>query len=119
MRIVNSHQSELWPAAPTVFTGTLTLPDTIDLTWTDTTPNDHLGFRLERQVGTGWLQIANLGFNVTSYSDTGLACGRLYEYRLYAYNGSGNSAYATPVEISTPACVYPLVNPLYLPTVRR
>ncbi len=119
LNVVDSHLSDSWPAPPTVFTGTLTLPDQIDLTWTDNTSNDHLGFRLERLVGLGWLQMANLGLHVTSYSDAGLACGQPYEYRLFAYNGSGNSAYTTPVKLSTPACVYPLVNPLYLPTVRR
>ena len=121
LSVVDSHLSDLWPAPPSVFTGTLTLPDQIDLTWTDnTTPIDHQGFRLERRLGTGWLQVAQLGFNVTSYSDAGLACGQPYQYRLFAYNDSGDSAYATPVEISTPACVYPIPGyPLFLPTVRR
>ena len=120
LSVVDSHLSDLWPAPPSVFTGTLTLPDQIDLTWTDTTPIDHQGFRLERRLGTGWLQVAQLGFNVTSYSDAGLACGQPYQYRLFAYNDSGDSAYATLDEISTPACVYPLTGyPLFLPIVRR
>ena len=121
LNVVDSQLSASWPAPPTAFTGTLTLPDTINLTWTDNTPPyDHLGFRLERLMGVGWMQIADLGSNVTSYSDSGLACGQPYQYRLFAYNANGNSAYATPVELSTPACLYPIPGyPLFLPLVRR
>jgi len=53
-----------------------------------------------------------VGANVASYSDTGLTEGTIYCYRVYAYNGSGDSAYsnvacATPqsgnvVTVSTP-----------------
>jgi hypothetical protein len=97
----------------------LTLPDQIDLTWTDNATNEN-GYRLERRFGTGWLQIADLGYGVTKYRNAGLACGLPYEYRLYAYSAGGNSAYATLAPISTPACLYPIpYYPLFLPTVHR
>lgn len=119
LSVVNSHQSLDWPAPPTSFTGTLTLPDQIDLTWAYTSGTAS-GFRLERLVGAGWLQLANLGLHIGYYSDAGLACGQPYQYRLYAYNDYGNSTIVTLDPISTPPCVYPIPGyPLYMPIVRR
>ncbi len=119
LRVVDGHLSEFWPAPPIAFTGALTLPDQIDLSWTDNAANEN-GYRLERRLGTGWLQIADLGYGVTKYRDAGLACEQPYEYRLYAYNATGSSAYVPLAPIYTPACLYPIpYNPLFLPTVRR
>jgi len=67
LSVVDSQVSDAWPAAPTSFTGTLTLDDQIDMDWTDGATNDHLGFRLRRRLGNGWMQVAQLGFNVNSY----------------------------------------------------
>jgi hypothetical protein len=75
--------------------------------------------RLERLVGLGWLQLANLAPNVTSYSNVDLPCGQEYDYRLLTYNAGGSSDYAT-TSLSTPACEYQVFrHVIYLPTVRR
>jgi hypothetical protein len=118
LNVVDSHLSDSWPAPPTAFTGTVTLPDQIDLTWADNSTGE-LGYRLERHLGVAWLLEADLGYGVTSYQDSGLPCGQPYEYRVYAFNESGNSTPAT-VELSTPACVYPIQwNLLNLPIIMR
>jgi|GEM_PF-2516334 len=119
VRVVNSRLSETLPAPPTVFTGTLTAPDTLDLTWTDPSNPQPQGYRLERQVGLGWLQIAKLSYNVTVYRDAGLACGHSFLYRVFAYNASGESS-PVMAAFTTPVCSYPPMGyPLFLPHIRR
>src|SRR5688572_27275120 len=62
----------------------------INLTWQDASHNE-TGFRVDRRTGSGgtWSQIASLGANTTSYSNTGLAIGTAYYYRVVAFNNSG------------------------------
>ena len=119
LNLVDSHLSDSWPAPPTVFTGTLTLPDQIDLTWTDNADNES-GYRLERLVGIGWLQIADMGFGVTKYRDAGLACGQTYRVPPVRLQFRRQFGPCHARALSTPACVYPIpYNPLFLPIVRR
>ncbi len=65
------------------------------LTWTDASSNES-GFRIERRVaGTGsFIEIATVGAGVPTYTDTTAAAASSYEYRVCAYNNSGNSAYS-------------------------
>jgi hypothetical protein len=75
----------------------------INLTWVDN-DNNETGFVIQRCTGskcTNFAQIATVGANVTSYSDTGLAARTTYRYRVYAYNASGNSAYSNIVKVTT------------------
>ncbi len=68
----------------------------INLSWTDHADNED-GFRIERKTGTGgtYSQIATVGTNVTSYSNSmALTANTVYCYRLRAFNGIGNSAYS-------------------------
>ncbi len=67
----------------------------IDLTWADNSDNED-GFKVERSLSgvAGFAQIATVGANVTSYSDTGLEPGTPYGYRVRAYNAAGSSAYS-------------------------
>lgn len=57
----------------------------IDLSWTDNSITE-TGFRIERrQGGAGpFTAVANLGADITSYSDTGLTPGTLYQYHVRA-----------------------------------
>jgi peptidyl-Asp metalloendopeptidase len=81
-------------AAPTNLTATATGVRTIALNWTDNSAGES-GFKIERSVnGRGFSQIATVGANVTSFSQSGLRRGRTYSYRVRAYNGSGYSAYS-------------------------
>src|SRR5207237_9955507 len=55
-------------------------------------------FRIERCQGAGcatFAEIATVGANVVSYSNTGLTAATTYQYRVRAYNTGGNSAYST------------------------
>jgi hypothetical protein len=65
----------------------------LHLTWTDTASNED-GFRIERKMGTQgtFTQMATVGANITSYTDSGLVAGKTYCYRVQAFNVAGNSS---------------------------
>jgi predicted phage tail protein len=96
------------PAAPTSLVATAESDTQINLTWTDNADNE-AGFKIERCTGAGcsnFAQIATVGANVKSYSNTGLTASTSYSYRVRAYNAAGDSAYsntATAVTQATPA----------------
>jgi hypothetical protein len=80
--------------APTNLLATAVAVRTIALTWTDNSAGEN-GFQIERSVnGKGFSQIATVGANVTSFSQSGLRRGRTYSYRVRAYNSAGYSAYS-------------------------
>jgi titin len=75
----------------------------INLAWTDTADNE-TGFKIERCVGEGCIdftQIATVGANMTSYSNTGLAASTSYSYRVRATNASGDSDYSSTTSATT------------------
>ena len=51
--------------------------------------------------GAGFAEIATVGADVESYSDTGLAAGTTYTYRVRAYNGAGSSGYSNEDSATT------------------
>src|SRR5207244_2267828 len=62
------------------------------------------GLKIERCQGVGctnFSQIATVGANVTSYSNTGLPAGTTYLYRVRAYNTGGDSAYSNTASATT------------------
>jgi flagellar hook assembly protein FlgD len=67
----------------------------INLSWTDNA-NDETGFSIERKTGSGgtYAEIATVGANVTTFSDSGLAYNSTYYYRLRAYNNPDKSNYS-------------------------
>lgn len=86
--------------------GTVTISQTqIDLNWTDNSTNEQ-GFKVERSPDgiDSWSQIAAVGANAVTYSNTGLTCGSTYYYRIRAYNAGGDSAYTDPVQGVTVIC---------------
>ncbi len=91
------------PAAPSNLAATANGTSQIDLTWTDNS-NDEDGFKIERHAGDGnFVEIANLGADVTSFNDSGLNPGTTYTYQIRAFNSGGNSTYDGPVsETTTP-----------------
>lgn len=91
------------PAAPTNLAATVVSRSQINLTWVDNASNE-TGFRIERCKGstcTNFTQIATVGADVISFSNTGLIANTTYRYRIYAYNINGNSGYSNIVKVTT------------------
>ena len=67
----------------------------LQLTWTDNSTNED-GFKIERKTGTtgSYAEIATVGANVTSYTNTALVDGSTYCFQVRAYNAAGNSPFA-------------------------
>ena len=50
-----------------------------------------------------WSARATTAANVSRFTDTGLAAGTAYVWRVKAYNAVGNSGYSNPLSATTPA----------------
>lgn len=94
------------PASPSGLNASAVSSTQINLTWVDNALNE-TGFKIERKTGAGgtYAQIATVGANVTTYSDTGLAAATVYFYRVRSTNSIGDSAYSTEVSAATFATV--------------
>jgi hypothetical protein len=91
------------PTAPTVLTATATSATAINLAWTDNANNES-GFAIERALGAGaFAQIASVGADAVTYTDSGLAAATAYSYRVRAYNAGGYSAYTNTATATTQA----------------
>jgi hypothetical protein len=78
-------------------------PGQVNVTWFELSPTE-TGFQLERSSdGTNFTKIADLPFNVFTYTDTSVQPGT-YFYRVRAISPQGNSGYATsgPVAVLVP-----------------
>jgi hypothetical protein len=90
------------PAAPTNLVAQALTATSIALTWTDAASNE-TGFRIERSLdGITWSQVATVGTNITTYTNTGLTKNKKYYYRVVAYNVAGDSAYSNVATATTP-----------------
>jgi hypothetical protein len=83
------------PAAPSALAANAASANEIDLAWTDNAA-DELGFKIERSLddGNSFAEIAQVGANVTNYTDAGLSAQTSYCYRVRSYNAAGNSGYS-------------------------
>ena len=91
------------PAAPSSLNAGVVSPTQIDLSWFDNADNED-GFRVFRCSGSGcgsFSQVAQLGANSVSYSDSGLAPNTTYRYQVRAFNGEGDSAPSNTAEATT------------------
>ena len=81
------------PSAPSALLATAMSSSAIGLTWVDNSANEN-GFRVERAASPlgSWVLTATAGPNVTSWTDTGLAPGATWYYRVKAFNLNGSSA---------------------------
>lgn len=87
-------------------TGLVATPITdhqVDLTWTDRS-SDELGFRIERSTGPNGLfeHVADVGENVSSYSDVSPYPATNYYYRVRAFDATRNSSYSNEDWALTP-----------------
>jgi titin len=73
----------------------------IDLGWADVATET--GYRIERSIdgATDWITVGSAGQDVTAYSDSNLASGVTYHYRVIATNAAGDSAPSNVVDATT------------------
>lgn len=106
--------------APTTLSVTAVSSSQIDLAWTDNAA-DETAYHVERSLkGTSdWMEITVLPRNSTSYSDTHLACGTEYHFRVRAYweSDAQYSPYCSTANAETKACPSAVFLPLVLRTV--
>jgi hypothetical protein len=89
------------PAAPSGLTANGVSTSQIDLAWIDNA-SDEDGFKIERSSdGVNFSQIAIVGANATTHSNTGLPSGASYTYRVRAYNSGGDSPYSNTASAMT------------------
>ncbi|MGB8170115.1 MAG: DNRLRE domain-containing protein [Chthoniobacteraceae bacterium] len=90
------------PGAPGTFAITQPLPSRVALTWTAGT--SAAGYRIERRTENGsFVQIVDLSASTLTFNDDSVAPNSGYEYRIYAFNSSGNSALSNVLRVTTPA----------------
>ncbi|MBD3242176.1 MAG: hypothetical protein GF331_16410 [Chitinivibrionales bacterium] len=87
--------------APSDLSATLS-GDNIALSWTDNADNE-TGFVIERREHEGsFTQLASTTANVTSYLDDSGVEGTVYEYRVMATDGTGNSSWSAVASVLLP-----------------
>jgi fibronectin type 3 domain-containing protein len=92
-------------AAPTNLNATAVSSSQINLTWTDNATNE-TSYVVQRSTdGTNWSTQATLGANSTSYTDTSVAAGTTYYYRVQALDGTISSPYSNTASATTPSTV--------------
>ncbi|MBS0421997.1 MAG: fibronectin type III domain-containing protein [Proteobacteria bacterium] len=95
------------PSAPTGLNFSGTTASQTTLNWTASTDNVGVtGYRVERCAGgVGCSTFTQIGTpTATTFTDTGLAAGTSYTYRVRATDGAGNlSAYSSPATTTTSA----------------
>lgn len=86
--------SPSFPESPANVQATVASYSAITVSWTDVA--DETGYRVERQLGNGtWVVLGTTPAGVTSFTDTNLAMGVRYAYRVAAFNGAGDSSYGS------------------------
>jgi hypothetical protein len=97
-----SNVASTLPAIPTQLAAVAISTSQINLTWTDNAAGIENGFIIQRSTdGVNYTQLATVTKGVTAYSDTSLAAGTTYYYRVSATAVSGNSAFSSPASAST------------------
>ena len=91
------------PAAPVGLTATLASASQVNLAWTPGGTNQ-TGYEIDRSTdGVNFSAVATLSASLTSYSDTGLAGGTAYSYRIRAINAAGPSSPSNVATVATPS----------------
>jgi len=91
-------------AAPSNLSAVAVSGSRIDLSWTDHSSVEP-GFKIEQKEEPGgtYTEIAVVGANVSTYSNTGLETSTTYYYRVKAYKGGLDSAYSNEASGGTRA----------------
>src|SRR5206468_1469698 len=90
------------PPGATNVVATAQSTTSIKVTWTDSATGES-GFRVDRSAdgGTTWTKAATAGANATAYTNSGLAPGTEYAYRVRSYDSLGNSAWSNIATATT------------------
>ena len=72
----------------------------IEIEWTDNCSFE-VGYRVERDSGSGFEQIVELNVDETHFIDTGLILGTIYSYRVAGFSQSHTSAWITGSPVTT------------------
>jgi subtilisin family serine protease len=91
------------PADPSGLTANGVSRTQVNLAWTDNSANED-GFKIERCTNAGctnFAQVATVGANVRTFSNTGLVRRTTYRFRVRAFNASGNSGYSNIADGTT------------------
>jgi len=92
--------------APSELTASSVSDSEIQLTWTDNTGYE-TGFKIERDGGSGFTEIATVSADANVYTDSGLTFGQSYDYRIAAISANNISDYTATATASATA---PLVD---------
>lgn len=88
---------------PTNLTATAASTSQVNLVWTDNSQSEE-GYKIERKgpADADFVQIAQAGPNIATFSDSGLNASTTYTYRVRAFNTvTGNSAYSGEASATT------------------
>ena len=90
------------PATPTTLVASSLSTSSISLAWSDNADVES-GYLVERSTttGSGFVQIAALPANTTSYEDSGIPANSIRFYRVRAVSGFGNSGYSNEASATT------------------
>ncbi|TDB70099.1 multicopper oxidase domain-containing protein [Micromonospora sp. KC723] len=97
------------PEAPSGVAVAVTAPGpdtaTVVLTWASSTPSGPgAGFAVQRAVDPAFTrEVATFTVTGRGFTNTGLARGVTYHYRIRSFNVVGNSPFTGPVPVTTPA----------------
>ena len=88
--------------APSGLNGQALSSSQVLLNWTNNSATE-TGFTIERSplTDTNFTQIATVGANVTSFTDSGLSEATKYYYRVRAYNAYTTSVYSNEMNVTT------------------
>ncbi len=93
------------PFAPYFLSAVANSSTQVSLTWYDNAGVE-TGVKVERKTGNGaFAEVATLAPHAQSYSDTAVAGGTTYTYRVTAFNGAGNSPYTNESAANTPGVI--------------
>ncbi len=89
------------PAAPSEVTATSLSASQIKLTWKDNSDSE-AGFRIMRKPSNGYhfTPLAEVGKDITSFTDGSLVAGMTYYYKIVSYNATGSSE-SSQAEVKT------------------
>jgi hypothetical protein len=89
------------PGAPTTLHGMGVSPTSIEIDWTNPSPNTATGIKIFRSTdGTNFSLFSTVAAGVTTFTDTGLNQSGTYYYKVAATNQVGDSGFSNTVQLN-------------------